>query len=333
MPDGLQNPTVSILIVAYESRGFIDACLSSVAGACSGFAHEILLTDNGTDGTEDYVRMRFPDVKVMPSLGNIGYGAGNNALAERANESSEFLLILNPDTELFPKAIDRLILAAQNNPEFGALSGAPRSDDDAGEPLPMVSLPDLKGVLYGTLGLAHKSARNKLRNSPDSGLYEVDALSGFFVLIRRSLWQETGGFDESFFLYGEDADLSKRLVQTGAKLGLVMSSQVKHDTGSGDLLSASRQHFKLLGAAHYANKHFSQPKRTAYKLALWLQCLTKYVGGRFLRSRSERLASMAKAYREPACKPHTWYFGYNLRGSDPRLRGNRKAPNHPDSGG
>lgn len=318
MSSDQQNPTVSILVVAFNSRGFIKGCLSSIPDACANIPFEILLIDNGTDGTDRYVRESFPEVRIVPSQGNVGYGTGNNILAAHADPGSEFLLILNPDTQLFPKAIEGLVLAARTNPEFGALSGAPRSDDDAEDPLPMVALPTLRGVLYGTLGLAHRNAARRLKQSSAPGLWEMEALSGFFVLIRKALWNEIGGFDESFFLYGEDADFSRRLAQTGAKLGLVITSQVKHDTGSGAVFSTARQHFMVLGSAQYANKHFGPMKRTTYKVVLWVQCLTKFVGSSLLKHRSGRMAAMAEAFRSPATKPWQWYRGYNAQGADPR---------------
>lgn len=311
-------PVVSILIVAYNSLDFITACLASIPGACSQFSYEVLLIDNGRDGTAAYVAENFPDVRIVPSEGNVGYGTGNNILAANAHPDSEFLLILNPDTEVLPGAIDKLVLAARENPEFGALSGAPESDQGADGNLPMVALPTLKGALYGTLGMAHKNARAKLRQSATTGLWEMEVLSGFFVLIRHRLWNEIGGFDESFFLYGEDADISTRLAQANAKLGLLMTSQVRHDTGSGAHFSAARQHFMMLGNAHYANKHFDPPKRTAYKVICWLECFTKYLACSLLTHRGERMAAMADAFRAPALKPWRWYHGYDGRGADPR---------------
>lgn len=311
------RPAVSILIVAYNSREFIERCLVSIPGGCGDASFEVLLIDNGQDDTEGMVRDRFPDIKIVPSQGNIGYGMGNNILAEHADPASD-LLILNPDTEVLPGAIQELARYAHEYPEFGALSGVPKRQGGEQTHLPLVALPSVKGVLYGVLGMAHKNAQSKLVEQTRQGPFEMEVLSGFFVLIRRTAWNRVGGFDDSFFLYGEDTDISLRLAKSGAKLGLVPTSQVDHDTGSGAHFSATRQHFKMLGTAHYANKHFGPLKRTAYKLILWLQCLTKYLGSRLLKSRGERMASMADAFRMPALRPWRWYNGYKAKGADPR---------------
>ena len=313
------RPAVSILIVAYNSRGFIERCLASIPGGCGNTSFEVLLIDNGEDDTEGLVRDRFPHVRIVPRQGNVGYGMGNNILAAHAHLDSD-MLILNPDTQVLPGAIEELVRSAQDHPEFGALSGVPTREDGKQGLLPLVALPSMRGVLYGIFGMAHKNAQSKMVDSTKQGPLEMEVLSGFFVLIRRAAWNSVGGFDDSFFLYGEDTDLSFRLAQTGMKLGLVPTSQVKHDTGSGAHFSTTRQHFKMLGTAHYANKHFGPIKRNAFKLALWLQCLTKYLGSSLLKNRGKRMASMADAFRMPALKPWRWYNGYQRTGADPRKK-------------
>jgi GT2 family glycosyltransferase len=312
-------PTVSILIVAYNSRDFIEACLSSIAEGCDDIPYEVLLIDNGQDGTDTFVQEHFPNIKLVPSQGNVGYGLGNNILAKNANPKSD-LLILNPDTQVAPGAIKELVICARENPEFGALSGAPKSDDSEETNLPLLALPSIRGVLYGAFGIAHRNARKYLPKDTDVKICEMEALSGFFILIKRPLWDRVGGFDESFFLYGEDTDISKRMAKTGAKLGLVLSSQVKHHTGSGAHFSANRQHFKMLGNAHYVNKHFGPIKRNAYKLTLWIQCCTKYVGSSVFSEKSNRMKAMASAFKAPALRPWEWYNGYDGRGTDPRQK-------------
>lgn len=318
MSDEPSATNVSILIVAYNAREFIERCLSSIPAACKGISYEVLLIDNGTDGTAELVRDKFANLKVIPSQGNVGYGQGNNIAASQASSSSELYVVLNPDTELHAEAISKLVIVARNNPGFGALAGAITEDDQADVVQPLVAIPDVWSLAFGIVGLGKYWAQARLPKADSADLFEMEALNGAFVAIRRTVWEALGGFDETFFLYCEDADISLRISQLGMKLGMVRSSKTRHDVGSGHSYSPVRQYYLFTGNAHFANKHFGTLKKTAYKTTLWLAALTRFLGATAMQGQNKKMKDMAKAYRDLALRPWKWFAGYDSRGADPR---------------
>lgn len=311
-------PTVSILIVAYNSRDFIAACLAAIPAACGNYPYEILLIDNGTDKSGEYVAAHFPHVRVVPSRGNVGFGEGNNILAAHSHPAAEYLLMLNPDTQLYPGAIAALIDVAKSNPAFAALGGIMEARADKASSVPLVALPSVHGMILGAVGLANRFAAGKVAIDDTAAVTAVEAINGGFMMLTRPIWETLGGFDDSFFLYGEDADLCHRIHQTGASIGLVPASRVHHDVGSGDFFSPVRTRFKIIANAHYANRHFGLPRRWAYKGALWVRCLARYAAGQAMGKRSPKLAAMKEAFREPALNPGSWMQGFDSEGADPR---------------
>lgn len=309
---------VSILVVAYNSRDFIADCLNAIPAACGDFRYEILLIDNGTDGTGDLVGSQFPDVKVVPSQGNVGFGQGNNILARHADPAAAHVLMLNPDTQVRPNAIANLIQVAHDYPQFGMLGGKMETPSDKPSSLPLVILPSLTSLLFGVVGLSNQYAKSQVPPDTQEPVVQVEAMNGGFMLVRRSLWDEVDGFDDSFFLYGEDADLCRRVTDAGSAIGLVKGSVVFHDVGSGSIFSPVRQRFKMIAEAHYANIHFRQPHRILFKGALWLQSLTRFLASKILSWRGERYDAMAKAYQNVALKPWIWFGGFDTPDSDPR---------------
>ena len=146
----------------------------------------------------------------------------------------------------------------------------------------------------------------------------VEALHGGFLLVARSLWQDLGGLDASYFLYGEDVDLCKRVRNRGGRIGLVPASRIFHDVGSGDVFSPTRKRFSATGTAHYLRKHSSPAGARVSIGLLWMIHISRFVGGKVLSMRGPRYRSMAAGFAQNALKPWTWMGGFAGRGADPR---------------
>ena len=303
---------LSILIVGYDSSSYLAGCLGSIAGSISDHSYEILFVNNGTDGSENLVRSAFPQVRVLESLGNIGFAAGNDYLADHAH--GRWLLLLNPDTRLYPGALDALLDTAALHSEYEVLGGVTMTGEGEPQMLSRLELPSFFTLLRA---LVIGAARPTLFQ-PASELLEVEALNGGFMMVRRDCWARLDGFDRDFFLYAEELDFFKRLKDAGGQAAQVVNSRMFHDFGSGDVFSPGRIRFLTTGNAHYFHKHFAPPYAYACVFLMWVIALKRYLGGAILGARSSRYARMSRGFAQVAKAPWTWMRGYNSAGADPR---------------
>jgi O-antigen biosynthesis protein len=231
------KPCVSVIIVTYESRDFIDACLASVSRTCREWIAEYCVVDNASqDGTTERFSARFPGVQLIVNTENIGFGRAVNAAARKC--VGEYLLILNPDTIVMPEAVAGLIQFLQYRPQAGACGpkvispdGRFRNDSRRGFPTPLNAFGYFSGLdrifpQSRTFGGYHRRWL-----SPDREVI-ADCLSGSCLLIRRSLFESAGGFDEDYFLFGEDIDLCWKIKQAGWETWFVPSAVVVHAKGA-----------------------------------------------------------------------------------------------------
>lgn len=295
---------VSILMVGYNSRPFLQAAIGSVERATTRHSYEVRFVNNGTDHSEDMIRDRFPDAAILATRGNIGFGAANNYLAREA--TGAWLLLLNPDTRLEPSAIDVLLEEAEADRSFAILGGLSMSP--AGEPLAMSRLefPTLSRIFRGAIG----KGGAKLPPADAPGVFEVDAVSGGFMLIDRDWWDRLAGFDERFFLYSEELDLCRRMRDLGGKVGLVPAARLMHDIGSGDPASPARMLLSMRGSATFYRKHFSAAYARACLFAHWLSCAGRFVIGSLFAPLNRRWAVAARSMQGVTLRPWSWHRGY-----------------------
>lgn len=319
VPDSLPDAgriDVSVLVVAYNSAALIEACIASVPPASLRHQFEILLIDNGDGSTEALVRDRFPEVRIVPSRGNVGFAAGNNALAEQAK--GRFLLLLNPDMKLFPGAIDALFEGVAAHPRASAWGGVTVDENgrpDTGNAIPM---PSLGEFTQAALGRSSTSNLAPERLESDS---RVDVLMGGLVLFRRSAWDAAQGLDERYFLYCEEVDLFYRLARMGHSFWRIAAARGYHKAGHGEGSSPMRVLYYAAGTAEFIRTHWTGPAATLGRVLFWLASTERYLGGRLLGRWIPRLRSREQAYRLAACHPSLWWHGYDpQRGLLERMR-------------
>lgn len=302
----------SILILGYNSLDYLDACLRSVPASATRHNVEVLFVNNGTDGSEAFLATDYPAVRVLESRGNVGFGEANNRMADHAR--GRWLILLNPDTELYPEAIDTLIEAGEANPDFWLLGGVSVNADGTFQQTTYPELPSFQSLTRSLFGRAGR----QLAFSPDAPVQEVNAVFGGFLLASRERWIQLGGFDDSYFLYGEDIDLSRRTAKAGGRLGLVQASRVFHDFGSGNPFSPTRKRFQSAGNAHYFLQHYSPPMAWGAIGLLWAGHVVRFVAGTILSGWKARYGAMSRCYAPTALKPWIWATGFNAPGADPR---------------
>ncbi|QZH76409.1 MAG: glycosyltransferase family 2 protein [Erythrobacter sp.] len=308
------EPQVSVLVVAYNSRRCITRAIAAIAPAARETAVEVLLVDNGQDGTGDLVAEQFPQVRIVPSQGNIGFARGNNLLAMHAR--APLLLLLNPDMYCEPGAIDALAAAARRYPDAVAWGGI--SLDAAGRPDTgnAIIVPSLRQYASAALGRT-LARRDRLQLTQDE---RAKVLLGGFVMIARPAWDAAGGFDERFFLYCEEVDLFARMGKAGGKLWSIPAARAQHELAHGENLAPRRLLYMAAGTAEYLRKHWSAPKRTLGLGLLWLASCERYLAGKLLAKWRPRLAALGDGHRLVATRPGLWLYGYDpVRGLKAKL--------------
>ena len=278
------SPDVSILIVTYRCRDAARACLDSLRGKGDG-AYEIVVLDNASgDGTVEMVRSEFPDVRLITSDENLGFALGCNRAAAEAR--GEFLLLLNPDTVVHEGAVANLLAFARAHPEHGLYGGRTLDPDGSVNPGSCWGAPTLWSLFCFATLLSTAFKRTRLFDPESLGgwnrdtVREVDIVTGCLLLAPRALWEQLGGFDTRFFMYGEDADLSLRAAALGYRPAITPDAVVTHEIG---VSSAAREDKLMLlfrGKTTLLRKHWR-----GLRLRLGLGLLAAGLGLRSLLSR------------------------------------------------
>ncbi|MCQ2054759.1 MAG: glycosyltransferase family 2 protein [Fibrobacter sp.] len=226
----------SIVIVAYNSCDFIPACLKSVRDACEGIDSQIIVLDNGSkEPILPEIKDFFPEVKWIDSMENLGFGKGCN-LAEKS-ATKPYLFFINPDTIISRDSFREMLKFMQEHPEAGTVGCRILNEDGSIQWACRRSFPTIVSAVSKTIGLAALFPKNKTLASynmtfadPDE-MIEVDAISGSFFCIRRDVYEQLNGFDEDFFMYGEDLDLCFRTKAIGLKNYYTPVTNILHFRG------------------------------------------------------------------------------------------------------
>jgi len=251
---------LSVIIVSWNVRDDVLACLESLYKNPPSRASEIIVVDNAsTDGTVDAVKRDFPEVVTVTNSENRGFAAANNQGIEKSR--GEYILFLNPDTIVHPNSLDVLVNLMDDNKDAGAC-GPKLLDSDGTTCLSVGWVPTFRAVLYGKtvfrpLGI-FRGHYKKLRT--DDFNYDkqtdVEQLSGAALMVRLSVIEEVGPMDESFFMYYEDADLCLRIRKAGWRIVYVPESVITHIGGkSSAQVSAKKRIMVYSSLLTYFRKH------------------------------------------------------------------------------
>ncbi|MBI5215665.1 MAG: glycosyltransferase [Ignavibacteriae bacterium] len=227
---------ISVIIVNYNVRAFLENCLVSVFKSLESIESEVVVVDNASDdGSVEMIRQKFPHVQLIANAENVGFGAANNQAAKEAK--GEFLFLLNPDTIVQENTFRVMFDFFRQHPEEG-LAGCKVLNSDGtlqlacrrSFPTPWIAFTKIIGLSSLAPNSAFVSKYNLTYLSPDE-TYEVDAVSGSCMMIPKSMYDSVGGFDEQFFMYGEDLDICYRVQQAGKKVFYVHATQIIHYKG------------------------------------------------------------------------------------------------------
>lgn len=251
---------LSIVILNYNTRDHLRACLRSVLAEAAGA--EVLVVDNAsTDGSADMVAAEFPAVGLIRAPRNGGYAYGNNLALRQVH--GDAILLLNPDTTVDPGSVAGLVDALDRHPEAGVVGPKLLRPDGSIHLACRRSFPTPAVAFYRLAGLSRLFPRsrrfgryNLTYADPDQPM-EVDAVCGACLLIRRAVVQRIGLLDERFFLYGEDLDWCLRARQAGWKVRYEPGVVVRHQHGAASRKRALRTTFHFFRAMDlFYRKHY-----------------------------------------------------------------------------
>ncbi len=257
---------LSVIIVNYNVKYFLEQCLYSVNKACSGIDAEIIVVDNNsTDGSRSYLEPAFPTVSFTWNENNVGFARANNQALTQAKGA--FILFLNPDTILPEDCIEKCLAFFTANKNAGALgikmldgSGNFLKESKRAFPSPLTSLFKLTGlaVLFPRSKIF---ARYHLGHLSEHENHEVDVLAGAFIMIPKKVLNAVGNFDDRFFMYGEDVDLSYRVQKAGYSNFYFSESSIIHFKGE-STKRGSLNYVRLFYRAmsFFVKKHYSGSK-------------------------------------------------------------------------
>lgn len=214
---GAFSRTLTVVVVSYNCAGLLRRCLTSLERQSTGGDLHVVVVDNAsTDGTLEMLIDEFPDVTLVANDRNVGFGRASNAGLRLAPDGH--VLMLNPDTELPPGALARAMEALRERPSVGILGVRLVQPDGEIDHASRRQIPTPMSSLAYLFRLGRLAARTPDAYT-DPTAYEteavVGAVNGAFMLVREEVVREVGGFDEMFWMYGEDLDLCLRVTQAG----------------------------------------------------------------------------------------------------------------------
>ncbi len=265
---------LSVIIVNYNVKYFLEQALLSVQKACRNIEAEVFVVDNNSvDDSVQMVKTKFPKVKLIVNTNNPGFSIANNQAIRQSK--GEYVLLLNPDTVIEEDTFEKCLEFMDAHPKAGGLGV--KMIDGSGNFLPESKrgFPSPKVAFFKAFGFSALFPKSKLFNHYHLGYldknqtHEVEVLAGAFMLLRKSVLDEIGLLDEAFFMYGEDIDLSYRIIQAGYKNYYFADTTIIHYKGE----STKKGSLNYVRAFYnamiiFARKHFKGEKARLFILML-----------------------------------------------------------------
>lgn len=247
-------PELSIIIVNFNDKPYLEECLSSIEENTQNLDFEILIVDNNSsDGSQEFIKQNYPNIKLITNEENVGFAkALNRGLRE---SKGEFFLFLNTDTVVYPNALSPLLKELKTNPGIGAIGPALLRGENAyqvsfGKSVSFASQIFQKYFLNPFYKLRLKSSQKRK---------EVGWLSAACFMTRREILEDVDLFDENFFLYFEDIDLCYRIRKKGWNLLFLPQARVFHKGGTSTRLDKVSSRFEYRRSQlYFYQKHNSK---------------------------------------------------------------------------
>ncbi|HEY1038302.1 MAG TPA: glycosyltransferase [Bacteroidia bacterium] len=284
---------LSVVIVNYNVKHFVEQCLHSVFKAAERCSCEVFVVDNNSvDGSVELIQQKFPEVKLIANKENVGFSKANNQAIRIS--TGKYVLLLNPDTVVEEDTFQKCIAFMDEHTDAGGLGVKMLDGKGVFLPESKRGLPTPSVAFYKIFGLSALFPKSKTFGKYHLGyldkdqVHEVDVLSGAFMLMRNETLDKVGLLDEDFFMYGEDIDLSYRITKGGYKNYYFPETRIIHYKGESTKKSSVNYVFVFYKAmVIFARKHFSQRNAKTFSflinLAIYLRAFMA-VSFRFMKA-------------------------------------------------
>lgn len=258
---------ISVIIVNYNVREFLNNALISLIKALEGYSSEIFVVDNASDdGSVELIQRRFSQVHLIVNKTNVGFAKANNQALVLSK--GKYILLINPDTLVQEDTLTKLIDFFSTNNDAGMIGCKILNPDGSLQLACRRSFPTPWNAFTKTFGFSSLFPKSKLFArynltylDPDTS-YEVDAISGSFMMLKREVFEKIGGLDEAFFMYGEDLDWCYRVQRSGCNVYYVPTTSIIHYKGEStkrsdiDELKVFYNAMRLFVRKHHAGSTF-----------------------------------------------------------------------------
>jgi len=273
--------TLSIIIVNYNVKYFLEQCLCSVEKAIAHIEAEVFVVDNNsTDGSVAYLKNKFSFVHFIANADNVGFGKANNQALQYC--TGDYILFLNPDTIVAEDCFTKCVSFFKKNKDCGALgikmidgSGTFLPESKRAFPSPMASFFKLTGIsaLFPTSPVFNQYSLGFLDEFSN---HKVDVLAGAFIMTTNTVIQSVKGFDEDFFMYGEDIDLSYRIQKLGYNNYYFAESSIIHFKGE-STKKGSLNYVKMFYSAMsiFVKKHYKGSTAKVFSIVIQLAIILR----------------------------------------------------------
>lgn len=254
---------LSVVIVSYKVKELLRQCLYSLIRALENIDSEIFVVDNASfDGTPDMIKELFPEVILMELKENCGYAKANNKALKLSK--GEYILLLNPDTIVYPDTIKKMISLMDSQKDIGASTCKVVLLDGSLDLACRRSFPRTIDLFWKEIGFSKLFPNNKffsrynLLYLDENKSYDVECIVGAFMFIRKKVLDTIGLLDENFFMYGEDLDLCYRIIKSGWRIHYFPEAIIIHHKGASSIKHKAQSKiefyraFKILYKKYYA---------------------------------------------------------------------------------
>lgn len=254
---------ISIIIVNWNTRDLLIDCLESIRQNSPGC--EVIVVDNASsDNSVEAVGRQFPAAKLIASETNLGFAAGNNlGIAEAAGD---YVLLLNPDTIVKPQAVDAMHEFLLANPDTGAVGCRIENPDGSQQESYWMSFPSIGWLFLKSLYLDKIVRRFRREKITEDAPFQVAHLLGACIMTPRSVLHELSGFDESYFLYLEETDLCRRIIQSNRNIYYLPTASIIHFGQQSSLQAAEWTNIQLYLSAYKFIRRKSKSRTARYML-------------------------------------------------------------------
>jgi len=314
---GLTDPELSIIIVSYNTREMTLECIASVKAETRARIEIIVVDNASTDGSAEAVAHAHPDITLIAEGTNHGFGPAHAIALERSR--APWILLLNPDTLVLDGALDKLLSFAKAQPQAKIWGGRTLFGDRSLNPASCFAQMTLWSVFCRVTGLNGLFRHSELFNSEYYGAWqrdhvrEVDIVSGCLFLIRREFWDELGGFDPAFTMYGEEVDLCLRAHKLGARPMITPDATIIHYGGASERTRADKLVRLMRAKIELIKRHFPTRQRSLSLALFRLWPLSRKVtyGMSAALTGQERLQEAKAAWRAVWTRRAEWENGFS----------------------